>query len=191
VTAAAALLGGPLLCYLVDPMVVPLQPWAMRRFLPLVFPLLFLLALSGWQTGLGRLLGRRYGLAAFAGLAAMTAVLFARTSAGLTSDGAAADAGAQVSALARAIPRDALVVIPDSDADLHVQVALEYRGGRDVLLLPLADGSEAGVEKAMAGLLARRLAEGRRVCLLLAKPGDLAGPLARHFQVDFLLEQTV
>ena len=94
-------------------------------------------------------------------------------------------------ALARAIPREALIVIPDSDADLHAQVALEYRGGRDVLLLPLADGSEASVEKPMAGFLARRLAEGRRVCLLLAKPDDLAGSLVRHFRIDFLFERTV
>jgi hypothetical protein len=96
-----------------------------------------------------------------------------------------------VGALARAIPREALIVIPDSDADLHAQVALEYRGGRDVLLLPLADGSEASVEKPMAGFLARRLAEGRRVCLLLAKPDDLAGSLVRHFRIDFLFERTV
>ena len=48
---------GPALCYVIDPMVVPLQPWAMRRFVPMVFPLLFLLALSGWQAGLRRAWG--------------------------------------------------------------------------------------------------------------------------------------
>jgi hypothetical protein len=192
-TVAAAFFVGPALCYLVDPMVLPLQPWAMRRFVPLVFPLLFLLALSGWQAGLRRLSGGRTPMAGalFAGLALVTAGTFLRSSTGLLGRRAVADTGAQVGALARAIPQDALVVIPDADADLHAQVALAYRGGRDVLLLPLADGSESGVGKAGAGFLARRLAEGRRVCLLLARPDDLAGSLARHFQVDFLFERTL
>jgi hypothetical protein len=190
---AAAFFVGPAFCYLVDPMVLPLQPWAMRRFVPIVCPLLFLLALSGWRAGLRRLSGGRTRLAGavLAGVAMVTVFTFLRSSAGSARGGGSTGTEAQLSALARAIPRDALIVIPDSNADLHEQVALQYGGGRDVLLLPLADGPEARVEKTMTRFLARRIDEGRRVCLLLARPGDLAGPLARHFQIDFLFERTL
>jgi hypothetical protein len=190
---AAALFVGPAFCYLVDPMVLPLQPWAMRRFVPIVFPLLFLLALSGWWAGLRRLCGgrTRSATAVLAGVAMATVLTFLRSSAGSARDGGSTGTEAQVSALARAIPPDALVVIPDSNADLHEQVALQYGGGRDVLLLPLADAPEAKLEKTMTRFLAQRIDQGRRVCLLLARPGDLAGPLARHFQIDFLFERAL
>ena len=56
------LLAGPALCYLVDPLVRPLQPWAMRRFLPMIWPLFVVLSLFGWRE-----LGRRLPGPAWAG----------------------------------------------------------------------------------------------------------------------------
>ncbi len=192
VSVALAFFVGPALCYLIDPLVIAQQPWAMRRFVPLIFPLLFLLALHGWQAGLRHSCGRRAGLAeaVFAGLAIVTAGTFLRSSAGLARHRAGADASAQVRALAKAIPSDALIVIPDSNASLHTQIALEYMGGREVLLLPLADGPGGRLEEAMIRFLARQI-ERRRVCLLLARPTDLAGPLVRPFQLRFLFEKAV
>lgn len=193
VSVAVAFLVGPALCYLIDPMVIARQPWAMRRFVPIIFPLLFLVALYGWQAGLRRVCGRRTRVAAavFAGVAIVTAGAFFRMSADAAPRGARAGAAAQVSALAGAIPPGALVVVPDSSADLHVQVALEYMCGRDVLLLPLADAPGAKLEKAMIRFLARQIDARRRVCLLLARPSDLAGLLARHFQLDYLFEKAL
>ena len=181
---------GSAACYLVNPMVLALQPWAMRRFVPMVFPLLFTLSLHGWQAGLGRLCGHRVtlGRAVFAGLVVATAGTFLRPSAGLVMPSVRADAGARVDALARAIPGGALVIIPDADAGLHVQTALEFRSGRDVLLLPLAGEPDRRLEEVMVRFLAREIDEGKRVFLLLATPKDPGGLLGRHFRLEFLLE---
>jgi len=157
---------------------------------PMVFPLLFTLSLYGWQAGLCRLCGRRetLGRAVFAGLVGAIAVTFLRSSAGLVMPTVRADAGARMDALARAIPRGALVVIPDADAGLHLQTALEFRCGRDVLLLPLAGEPALRLEEVAARFLAREIDEGKRVFLLLATPTDLGGPVGRRFRSSFLLE---
>ena len=93
--------------------------------------------------------------------------------------------------MAQAIPKDALILVPDASADLHFQIALEYAHGRDVLLLPLAEGEGADVEDAARRFLARQIDGGRRVRLLLPRPTDLAGSLLRHFDVDFLFETSL
>jgi hypothetical protein len=180
---------GPAMCYLANPMVTALQPWAMRRFVPMVFPLLFAVSLYGWQAGLRRLCGRRVtlGRVVFAGLAITIASTFLRSSADLVMPPVRADAAAGVDALARAIPGGALVIVPDASAGLHVQTALEFRGGRDVLLLPLAGEPGRRLEEVMVRFLAREIDAGRRVFLLLTTPMDL-GPLARRFRSSFLLE---
>lgn len=181
---------GSATCYLVNPMVTAVQPWAMRRFVPMVFPLFFALSLYGWQAGLRRRCGRRVtlGRAVFAGLVIATAGTFFRSSADLVMPPVRANAAARVDALARAIPRGALVIIPDANAGLHVQTALEFMCGRDVLLLPLAGEAGQGLEEVMARYLARQIDGGRQVFLLLARPTDLPGPLVRHFRPTFLFE---
>jgi hypothetical protein len=181
---------GSAACYLANPMVIAVQPWAIRRFVPMVFPLLLALSLYGWQAALRRPGGPRAapGAAVFAGLVIATAGTFLRSSAGLAMPAVRADAAARVDALARAIPPDALVVMPDANADLHVQTALEFRCARDVLLLPLAGEAGPGREEMMARYVARQIDRGRRVFLLLARPTDLPGPLLRHFRPTFLFE---
>jgi hypothetical protein len=187
---ALSFLAGPALCYVVDPMVLALQPWAMRRFVPMVFPLLVLLAFHGWQVGLRRACGRHAGFAtaAFAALALFVVGTFLRSTARLAGPEGGSGAAAPLGALARAIPEDALILVPDASADLHLQLPLEYAHGRDVLLLPLAGQSGAGVEDAMRGFLTRQIAGGRRVCLLLPRPTDLAGPLLHRFDLSFRFE---
>jgi len=180
---------GSAACYLVNPMTIAVPPWAMRRFVPMVFPLLFVLSLYGWQAGFRRLCGSRVALAraVFAGLVIATVATFLRFSATLVMPPVRADAAPRVDALAREIPKDALVVIPDADAGLHLQTALEFRCGRDVLLLPLSGEPGRRLEEVMVRFLAREIDAGKRV-LLLATPTDLGGPLVRHFRLTFLLE---
>jgi hypothetical protein len=181
---ALAFFAGPALCYAVDPMVLPLQPWAMRRFVPMVFPLMLLLALAGWQAGLRRACGRRVGLAAagFAALALGVAGTFLRSTVRLHPWGQ--EEHGPIDALARAIPPDALVLVPDASADLHLQLALAYAHGRDVLVLPLAGPAEAGIDEIMRLFLSRRIAGGRSVWVVLPRPTDLCGRLLRHFDVE-------
>jgi hypothetical protein len=187
---ALSFLAGPALCYVVDPMVLALQPWAMRRFVPMVFPLLVLLAFRGWQLSLRRACGRHAGFApaAFAALALVVVGTFLRSTARLAGPERDPGAAEQMGVLARAIPGDALILLPDASADLHFQLPLEYAHGRDVLLLPLAAEPDTEVEDAMRRLLTRQLAGGRRVCLLLPRPTDLPGPLLRHFDLSFRFE---
>ena len=190
---ALVFFAGPALCYVIDPMVLPLQPWAMRRFLPIVFPLLFLLALTGWQAGLRRACGRRTGLAtaAFASLALVVAGTFLRSTSRLAGHPPGQGADGRLDALARAIPPGALILVPDASADLHLQLALEYAHGREVLVLPLAETTESGLGETTPRFLARQLAGGRGVWVVLPRTTDLCGRLLRHFDVERRAEVAV
>jgi hypothetical protein len=184
-----ALLAGPALCYLVDPLVRPLQPWAMRRFLPMIWPLFAVLSLYGWRELARRLPGPAWaGRAVFGGVALVAAGWLLHPSAGLARHATHPDLGSQVKALARVIPRGALVIIPDSNADLQLQIPLRFVCGRDVLLLPLTGRPDRRTEQVAVGFLARQLERGRRVFLLLSRPADLGGSLARHFRLDHVGE---
>jgi hypothetical protein len=177
---------GPAACYLIDPMVIAQQPWAMRRFVPVIFPLLFLLSLWGWQAGLRRLFRGRPAVVrvALAGLAVAITARFLGSSDALMGQPERVSTAADVRALARELPEGALVLIPDEHAGLHLQLALEYTWGRDVLLLPLQRTPGGRFEEIMNGFLDRRLESGKRVFLVLAPTMDPAGPLARRFQLD-------
>jgi hypothetical protein len=186
VAVALAFFAGPAACYLIDPMVIAQQPWAMRRFVPVIFPLLFVLALYGWQSGLRRLFRTRPAVAqaAFAALAVAITGRFLASSAGLIGPSVSAPTAAQVRSLDRAIPEGALVLIPDEIAGLHLQLALQYTCGRDVLLLPSLHEPGSRFEGVMTGFLDRQLDRGRSVFVVLIGANDVAGPLARRFQLD-------
>jgi len=182
--ASLVLFAGPAVCYLVNPMVLAFQPWVMRRFVPIVFPLLFVLCAYGWRAGLVRLCGRRATLARalYAGLVIATAAAFVRVSASLVSTGPGGFASASVDRLARAIPPGALVVVPDADAGTHLQTALAFTAGRDVLLLPLAGEPARRLEPVMGSFLDRQVGRGRRVFLLLPAGAQGCGPLGARFR---------
>jgi hypothetical protein len=183
---ALAFFVGPAACYLIDPMVNAQQPWAMRRFVPVIFPLFFLLSLYGWQAGLGRLFRTRPAVAqaVLAALAVAIAGRFLGLSAVLIGHPASVRSAAEVRSLARAIPERALILVPDETAGLHLQLALEYTCGRDVLLLPLRHDPGARFEEVMNGYLDRRLDRGSRVFVVLTGTPDVGGPIVRHFELD-------
>jgi hypothetical protein len=181
---AAALFAGPAACYVVDPLVAPLQPWAVRRFVPIVFPLLFLLAVQGWKEAAERACRRR-ARAAAALLALATSAGFLSSSAALA--GAAAPPSLEaVRALAGTLPAGARVVLADGSSGLHLGPALTYAVGRPALLLPVAADPEPGVEEQAAAWLEREVRGGRRVCLVLDRRGDLAGWLAGRFDLRLI-----
>jgi hypothetical protein len=193
VAVVVAFLAGPAACYLIDPMVIPLQPWAMRRFVPVVFPLLLVVALYGLQAGLRRWFRARPALGdlAFATVAVAIAVRFLASSAGLFVPAASPSAAAEVRSLDRAIPPGALVLVPDEIASLHLQLALEYTCGRDVLLLPLDRAPDAAFEEVAAGFIRRRLESGASAFVVQSGAPSRVGFLAHRFQIAPRLESTL
>jgi len=178
-----ALLLGPAFCYLVNPMVTRTQPWAARRFVPMVFPLFLLLSLLGWRALADWLWRDRQRLGALTQAAVFVgiAVTLHAQSARVVLPGVAVPVREQLRELARTIPERALVLVSDQDAGLHLQTAFQYVLRRETLLLPLADGSEPRSEAVVAGYLGRQMAKGRRLVLLLAQEDTRAGSLLRSF----------
>ena len=133
--------------YLPNPLVSSDQPWAARRYLPLVLPGLLLLAAYG-AVAVGRVLQRRMHLPRPVGM--LLAVAFTlgvaageyQTTAPLIAYREHAGAVAQIEALAALVPPDALVLFPRSSAGLRLTLPLQYLGERRTFVLP----AEAPVE---------------------------------------------
>jgi hypothetical protein len=183
----------PLVSLLVRPMVTATQPWAIRRFVPMVFPLLLTLALLGWHQGLavagrrfGRVLDRGYILLAAGGVA-----LSLPLSGPLWGEPLYADLDDQVRVLAARIPRDALVIIPDEDAGTHMQTSLQYGEGRSMLVLPLRVETDAARSAAMDEFLARQMGSGRRVIALLQNTPRPPAPVESRFGTTVLFSQSI
>ena len=102
---------------------------------------------------------------------------------------------AQIARLARHIPPDALVLIPDEQAGMHLQLSLQYENERTALLLPFslaqANGPEALQRNAaMQAYVHRQVASGRPVIALLDDQ-RLAGWLASHFTLEFAFADSI
>jgi hypothetical protein len=158
------LLGLSLAFYLPNPLVSSDQPWAARRYLPVVLPGLLLLAAYG-ATVLGQRLGRplrgrgRGARAIIAGLLCLAVAVWEwRTTAPIVAFREQAGAIAQVQALAALIPADAIVLFPRSAAGTRLSLPLQYLGGRAAFVLP----AEEPVEGILA-VVRRWRAEGRPV----------------------------
>ena len=152
-----------------SPRVSPYQPWAMRRFLPVVLPGLALAA--------GALLGSimqssRWGLRVTAAVLTV-AVVGLQVRATLAVRGADYFTGslAGTRRVAEQIPSDALVVVDSGFADLQIQVPLWLVFGRESVMA-------AGGRPAWRALLSTLVATGRPVYWIqnrFAKPPESAG----------------
>ena len=128
----------PLASFLIAPMVTAYQPWAIRRIVPILLPMLLTSGLLGWKLGLATL-GRRLGVKldhAHVVIAVVAAGYFASKSAFLWREPLHENAEAQLQRIASALPKEALVILPDRDAGTQVQLDLQYRQERPTLLLP-------------------------------------------------------
>jgi hypothetical protein len=182
--------GVPACCYLIDPIVVGFQPYAIRRFVPIIFPLFFLLSLSGWNAFLTypfkhhRYL-QKMSLVALVSLVGST---FFHCSAFLREQPLFTDIISQIHSMAEKIPSNALVIVPDSNAGWHLQMPLQYIVGRDTLLLPLDTMPNKEFEQVMYDYLRRQLAKGRPVFVLLNSGSPPAAVLSRKFSLAFRFE---
>lgn len=158
-----ALLALSLAFYLPNPLVSADQPWAVRRYLPVVLPGLLVLAGYGavrlgcwaWHGQWGRRVGPRL-LAA--GLAAAVAGGEWGATAPMIAYREHAGAVGQVRALAAAVPAEAIVLFPWTPAGLRLALPLQYLGERGSFVLPTRD-----LETGVVAVVRRWLADGRTV----------------------------
>jgi hypothetical protein len=182
----------PLTSFLIAPMVTATQPWAIRRFVPMALPLFLMLGLLGWAYGLSTV-GRRFG----GNLNQGYAVLAVGVLAGLLPKSALlwrqplyVDLGVQINRLASRIPADALVIVPDEDAGMHLQIALQYNQNRSTLLLP-DKAQDAPQSLTVREYLRRQLATGRPVIALIQQSSVLPNQLTSHFALKYLFSESI
>ena len=143
------LLAFALAFYLPNPLVSSDQPWAARRYLPLVLPGLLLLAAVG-AVVIGRAVRRRTRLPHHAGTVAAATLVLAiaageyHATAPLVAYREHGGALAQIEALAALVPPDAVILFPRSAAGLRLTLPLHYLGERRAFVLP-AEGPVEGI----------------------------------------------
>jgi hypothetical protein len=142
------------LVFVPSPRVANYQPWAMRRYLPIVLPGLALAA--GTTLGLLFASGTRMRQAVAVALAAIVVALQIQPVLAVRDAGYYGQSLAGVERVAAHIPADALVVVDGGFADLQVQVPLWLVFGRETVIV---NGSTA----LWRLVLLRLLASGRPV----------------------------
>jgi hypothetical protein len=142
------------LVFVPSPRVASYQPWAMRRYLPIVLPGLALAA----GTALGMLFASRarVGQLGAVALVAIVLGLQIRPVLAVRDAGYYGDSLTGVERVAAHIPSDALVVVDGGFADLQVQVPLWLVFGRETVMV---NGSTALWRE----VLTRLVASGRPV----------------------------
>jgi len=141
------LLGLSLAFYLPNPLVSSDQPWAARRYLPVVLPGLLLVAAYG-AAAIGSWLGRgvRAPRGVGTGLAGLLCLAVAAGEWRATTPVAAyrehAGTVAQIEALAALFPPDAIVLFPRSAAGMRLSLPLQYLGDRAAFVLPAEEPVE-------------------------------------------------
>lgn len=183
----------PTCCFLIDPKVTQIQPLAIKRFVPIVFPLFFLLSLSGCSAFLTYPFKNYWYLqkTSFVTLVCLIGVTFFHNSAFLLEQPLFANIIGQIHRMAEKIPSNALIVLSDSNAGWHLQMPLQYMVGHDTLLLPLGDLSDKKVEQVMVDYLRRQLIEGRPVFVLLNSADPPAAALLQQFVMTFKFESRI
>lgn len=118
--------------FIINPRVAPYQPWAIRRFLPVVIPAIALAAATALAT-LQRL--HRYGTVAAVVVTLVFAVIEIRPVLAMRRKPLFADGFATVGSFADLFPEDAFVVMDSSFSDLQLQVPLWLAHGRETVMV--------------------------------------------------------
>jgi hypothetical protein len=168
----------PAIAYLIRPLIILEQPWAIRKFVPVVFPLFFLISLSGWLYYLKGILVRPHYAAnvAFCALVVLLTGFFWSKSQYLLSNKLFDNLIAQIKNFSSTIPKDALVIVPESWAATHIQIPLQYLVERDTLVLPVEKTWNNRLLQSMNSYLGRQI-ERRHVMILLDPSWDRPIPL--------------
>jgi len=159
----------------------------------MALPLFLTLALLGWQQGLaaaGARIGKNWSHG-YAVLALGVLAFFLSQSAWLWRQPLYADLGVQISRVAERIPADALVILPDEEAGMHLQIALQYNEKRSTVVLPIAGQGDATQNLLTRQYLLRQLAAGRPVIALFQEPSTLLTLLTSNFALEYLFSQPI
>ena len=162
------LLGVAGLHYLYDPLEPGVQIWSMRRFVPVVLPLLLLAASVAATRAVARV-PRPWRQWLAAGSAAALALLVAAPSRAVLGAPLWDGAAAQTAAVARAFPPDAVVLANPDLAGTHLPTSLAWLHGVDSVVVQQRAPDAERMEQAIGVWLAR----GRRVFALLG-PGEFS-----------------
>jgi hypothetical protein len=153
----------PAVIYLIDPMIHGYHPFAIRRFVPLFFPLLFALACKGWLHLFAR---RPIRLAGCGLLFGAMAVSFAADSALLLKEPLFRDLTAPLKAAVEKLPSDALVLVSRDLTKTALHMPVQFAAGRDTLVQEVTSFEETSdVQNAF---IERQLAK-RKVYLILER----------------------
>ena len=175
----------PAVCYILNPLVTRDQPWAIRRFVPVVFPLFFILSLGGWLYLLRTLSRSRiFPQTVFSVLVLAISVFLYMKSGYLLTDRLYDDVSSQVEKISNSIPSNTLVVVPDSWAGIHLQTALQYSMGAESLLLPLNTKMNGNLGRTVAAYLSRQI-QHRPVIALFPGAKDPPEFLRKAFGLKF------
>ena len=171
VTLVVALLSVVILQYLWNPFEESVHIWAMRRFVPVVLPLLALVVAMGTAACLDRVaLIFRGWAAAAAGV--LLVALVARPTLALAGEPIWRSALAQVDELANRFPPGAVVVASPTLAGTHLSTSLAYLHDIDTVLVQHPRPRAPLLEQAIVGWLA----SGRPVFLAFAADDGLQLP---------------
>lgn len=181
----------PLCGLLLKPMVTPSQPWAIRRFVPMVLPLFLLLTLFFCYRPRpqGGRLWQRLHLPLYTILTLGLSAWFFAQSAWLNQPPFPTALEPQLTRLARRIPEQSLVLIPNGEAGMHLQTALQYGFQRTALLLPPASELDPEEKRVLRDYLQRQLAAGRPILSLFFTPSFLPRLLAEPFELQELFAE--
>ena len=170
-TLVVALLAVVGLHYLWNPLEPSVHIWAMRRFVPVVLPLLMLVVAMGLAACLDRVAPMLRGsVAAAAGV--LLVALVARPTLALAGEPIWRGAVAQVDDLARAFPPGSVVVTSPGLAGTHLSTSLAYLHDIDTVLVQRSDPRARPLQQAVLGWLA----SGRPVFLAYADGDRLRFP---------------
>ena len=170
-TLVVALLVVVGLHYLWNPLERSVHVWAMRRFVPVVLPLLMLAVSMGLAACLDRVASMFRGWAA-AAAGVLLVALVARPTLALAGEPIWRGAVEQVGELARAFPPSSVVVTTPGLAGTHLSTSLAYLHDIDTVLVQRREPRAPLLQQAILGWLA----SGRPVYLAFAEGDRLEFP---------------
>jgi hypothetical protein len=182
----------PAIIYLIRPLIIIDQPWGMRKFVPLVFPLFFVISLGGWLYYLRKIFVQRRWVAnfTFSGLILLIVLFFFQNSRYLLHDNLYAGLISHTESLSSIIPKNGLIVVPESWAATHLQISLQYLNGRDTILLPIEKGKEGQLMPAVNSFLNRQINR-RPVMVLLNASFDPPTILRNSFKLTLVSKKNL
>jgi hypothetical protein len=161
------------LFFLARPLIEPQQPLYIRRCIPVIFPLFFILTLQNWLLILKRFL-KSPGVASvfFAVFVAILTGTFLTDTIQLIRTPLFAGVIEEIGTIGNYLPQNALVIIPANEAGLHMELPLQYSFKRETITAPGQDSHQL-----LASFLKRQMNQNRPVFLFTTKKNTMANPL--------------